>query len=142
MHYLEIYVNAISSSYQEHGEKLRQAQRRADDILGTLDSAASSAVSLQSSVLGTFGFRGWWPYIYCPMVSLVMGSYGLPPSATRNIVLVGLGEVAGYLVSNIADHMVVNINPNSTLFHGKQHSDMSSNIVTQDLPTFTHDYAF
>ena len=149
MHFIEAYVDSMSSMYHEHGEKLKQAQLRADQILGTLDSAASSATLFQSSVWRTFGFTGWWPYIYCPVASLVMGSYGLPPSASRNIVLVGLGEVAGYLVSNIANYIAFilpagepiktgGIDPNSVSFRGDLHSDADSIIDIQDLQTSTH----
>lgn len=38
------------------------------------------------------GLSRWVPYIFCPAASLVMGSYGLPPSTARNILLISLGE--------------------------------------------------
>lgn len=145
MHQLELYVDAMSSRYNEHGERLKEAQRKADQILGTLDSAASSVASFRSSISSTFSLKGWWPYIYCPVASLIMGSYGLPPSATRNIVLIGLGEIAGYLISNIAHHITVFLpverptetdgtRPNVTSFRENVQSDAEF-ISIQDLPS-------
>jgi hypothetical protein len=126
MHQLQIYVDAMSSRYNEHGKRLKEAQRRADEILGTLDSAASSAASFQNSISSTLGLKGWWPYIYCPLASLVMGSYGLPPSAMRNLVLVGLGEVVGYLVSNIADHIKASLLAEKSAGAGETESNITS----------------
>jgi hypothetical protein len=39
----------------------------------------------------------------CPAVSLVMGSYGLPPSILRNIGLIALGEAFGFMVASFDD---------------------------------------
>jgi len=39
----------------------------------------------------------------CPAVSLVMGSYGLPPSILRNIGLIALGEAFGFVVASFDD---------------------------------------
>lgn len=101
MEILTAYVNAITERYEEHGERLRKVQVKTDEILTTLDSAAYSAASLQASMSTTFAFRGWWPYIYSPVISLVFGSYGLSPSLTRNIALLGIGEVVGFIISTI-----------------------------------------
>lgn len=102
MRNLELQADGISARYDEHGEQLRQAQNSADQILSTLDAAATSASTFTSSFSNAFAIQGWWPYIYCPVASLMMGSYGLPPSAVRNVALVGLGEVAGFFVSNVS----------------------------------------
>lgn len=101
MEKLEAYLNAISTRYEEHGETLKQVQSRTDQILESLNSAASSAASLQSSMSATLGCRGWWPYIYSPAISLLMGSYGLPPSIARNFALLGLGEMVGFMIANM-----------------------------------------
>lgn len=100
MRNLELQANGISTQYDQHGEQLRQAQSSADQILSTLDTAATTATSFTASLSSAIGIQGWWPYIYCPAASLLMGSYGLPPSALRNIALVGLGEVAGFFISH------------------------------------------
>lgn len=81
-------MEALVSGYTEHDKKLKAAQARAEEILGTLDSVASSA---KTSLTRTLGLSGWWPYFYCPAASLFLGSYGLPPSAVRNIGLIALG---------------------------------------------------
>ncbi len=66
-----------------------------------LETTAASAISVHDSLspLRLAGGR-WWPYIVCPAASLVMGSYGLPPSAFRNLALVVLGELAGALLAS------------------------------------------
>lgn len=45
----------------------------------------------------------WWPYVICPAVSLVLGSYGLPPSMLRNLGLIAAGEAFGFVVASIDD---------------------------------------
>lgn len=99
---LELKANSMTSRYDAHDEQLRQAQSSTNRILETLDSATTSVSTFTTSFSSTFWFQGWWPYIYCPAASLIMGSYGLPPSAARNIALIGAGEIAGFLVSNIS----------------------------------------
>ena len=39
----------------------------------------------------------------CPAVSLVMGSYGLPPSILRNLGLVAVGEAFGFVIVSYED---------------------------------------
>lgn len=43
----------------------------------------------------------WWPYLVCPAVTLVMGSYGLPPSVLRNMGLIALGQFIGLLIDTV-----------------------------------------
>ena len=104
MNQLQSYVEDISARHHEHNEKLREAQGRTDEILGTLESIASSATSYESSIASPFGFPGLWPYIICPIGSLVLGSYGLQPSAQRNILLIASGEFFGFVLSRITRH--------------------------------------
>ena len=79
---------------------LVQARNITNEILDTLESTASSATEIKGSLLRDSGARGWWPFVICPTASLVMGSYGLPPSAFRNLGLVALGEVLGLVISS------------------------------------------
>ncbi|KAF4122189.1 Nuclear membrane fusion protein Kar5 [Geosmithia morbida] len=101
MKLIETYASSISTRYEEHGEALALARHKTDQILGSLDYAAESAASFHKSLSASFTFRGWLPYIYCPLISLVMGSYGLNPSLPRNIVLAGVGEVVGFVISHL-----------------------------------------
>jgi hypothetical protein len=48
---------------------------------------------MQSSLLHKYSASTWWPYIICPAISLVLGSYGLPPSVFRNLMLTAVGEL-------------------------------------------------
>ncbi|KAI5918019.1 hypothetical protein F4810DRAFT_693995 [Camillea tinctor] len=90
----------LSTQYNNHTSLLQQAQIKATDILYILEDTAASATIVGDSFL-KHSPTAWWPYIWCPAVSLVMGSYGLPPSALRNLGLFTLGEAIGYLVSNL-----------------------------------------
>lgn len=101
MDQLVVFVNTLATQYESHSESLNKAQQQAEEVLGTLESAAFSAISLQESMTRNFRLRGWWPYIYCPIASLVLGSYGLPPSAIRNLTLVGLGLFTKFLFAAI-----------------------------------------
>lgn len=77
---------------EEHDKKIEASNILADKLVTVLDAAATSAESFQSSMVSRMGLSGWWPFLYCPTVSLLLGSYGLPPSFLRNIGLFGLGE--------------------------------------------------
>ncbi|PHH69495.1 hypothetical protein CDD82_7714 [Ophiocordyceps australis] len=91
-------AKALALKYQDHHESLKQAHRIASHVQHILDSITESATSFRSSIIGGFGIGKWWPYIMCPAASLILGSYGLPPSAMRNILLIGLGEAAGLAI--------------------------------------------
>lgn len=76
-----------------------QAQNLTNDILDTLENSANSASNIQEALTQHYGGRNWWPYIICPVVFLVAGSYGLPPSALRNLGLLTLGGVVALTIS-------------------------------------------
>lgn len=88
---LEDRTKAVATATEEHDKKLEAANRLADKIATTLDSAAASASLFHSSFWSRVGLSGWWPFVYCPTASLLLGSYGLPPSLLRNVGLFGLG---------------------------------------------------
>jgi hypothetical protein len=88
---VEKRTESISTATEEHEKKLEAAGLLADKITSTLDSAATSATAFQSSFASQLGLSGWWPFIYCPTASLLLGSYGLPPSLVRNVGLFGIG---------------------------------------------------
>lgn len=89
---LEGFAHNLSLEHAHHQGSLKQAQSIAGQLMDTLESASSTATTLGTSMSSKLGFGEWVPYIFCPVVSLVMGSYGLPPSTGRNILLIGLGE--------------------------------------------------
>ncbi|KAK1771731.1 hypothetical protein QBC33DRAFT_554898 [Phialemonium atrogriseum] len=95
---------ALSTKYNHHSYLLRQAGNITEDILDSLVEAASTASSVNQSLFKASISTSWWPYIVCPTVALVMGSYGLPPSAFRNLGLIAFGELVGFLVSSF-DHI-------------------------------------
>lgn len=61
-------------------------------MLETLDEASAIATTVRGSIGGNQDIFAWWPYIVCPVFSLVLGSYRLPPSGIRNLGLVVLGK--------------------------------------------------
>ncbi|KAI0541986.1 hypothetical protein GGR58DRAFT_454703 [Xylaria digitata] len=91
--------DTLASEYDVHTSLLQQAQNITTDILDKLGDTATSADTLSNVFLKQRSIASWWPYIWCPVVSLVMGSYGLNPSILRNIGLIALGEAAGFIVS-------------------------------------------
>lgn len=92
--------NTLSSRYNDQTRLLMQANNLTNDILDTLESTATSASDIKNSFLRGNAAGGWWPYLVCPAVSIVMGSYGLPPSIIRNMGLLAFGELLGLLVSS------------------------------------------
>lgn len=81
----------MSSQYTQHQQNLEESQAKSESILGTLNRAEDSAEAIQHSFTKQWGLSSLWPYVFCPAATLVMGSYGLPPSAFRNMGLIAMG---------------------------------------------------
>ncbi|KAM0223956.1 hypothetical protein ACHAQD_003035 [Fusarium lateritium] len=96
---LEELADDLLVKYENHESRLDQALRKSNQVLDILDATAASATGLQGYVFGGFGLSRLWPYIFCPILSLAMGSYGLSPSLGRNLWLIGIGELMGMVVS-------------------------------------------
>lgn len=96
---LEGITQTFFSDFNAHSRLLVQASNMTTDMLDTLEATAAATSTIQNSIRGYGELGGWWPYIVCPAISLVMGSYGLPPSILRNIGLFTLGELVGAMVS-------------------------------------------
>lgn len=82
---------------------MNEARNLTNDILSTLEEVAENAAVIEEanrSLWSGFGFGGWMPYIVSPVVTLLLGSYGLAPSAIRNLGLVALGEAVVFSLSN------------------------------------------
>ncbi|KAI0907749.1 hypothetical protein F4823DRAFT_641072 [Ustulina deusta] len=90
--------DTLASKYDVHTDLLHQAQNITNEILDKLEDTAASAAVVGNLFLGQH-LKSWWPYIWCPVVSMVVGSYGLPPSMLRNIGLLALGETTGFIIS-------------------------------------------
>lgn len=90
----------LSSKHVHHAYHLQQASNITEDLLVTLEATASAACKVGSSVFERSVSANWWPYFLCPALSLVMGSYGLPPSILRNVGLLAAGELIGFVVSS------------------------------------------
>ncbi|KAI0113411.1 hypothetical protein F4814DRAFT_460520 [Daldinia grandis] len=94
-------TESLAVKYEDHASLLHQARNITNDILETLEDTAAEAANVGNSILKQSTVSSWWPYIWCPAVSLVLGSYGLPPSAMRNLALLTLGEAAGLTISSM-----------------------------------------
>ncbi|ETS78172.1 hypothetical protein PFICI_10234 [Pestalotiopsis fici W106-1] len=90
----------LTGKYDQHTHLLQGAQNMTQEILDTLEVTASSASTIGDTFARQSSVASWWPYVWCPAASLVMGSYGLAPSAARNLALVALGEIMGFVVSS------------------------------------------
>ncbi|KAI5467707.1 hypothetical protein BGZ63DRAFT_478074 [Mariannaea sp. PMI_226] len=97
MESLEGIANHLRSKFSHHEGQLGQVQQQAEQILVTLEVATASVESLRNSLFSGLNLSAVWPYIVCPIASLVMGSYRLEPSITRNLWLVGIGASGIYI---------------------------------------------
>lgn len=96
MEELSLLADLVADKHHSHQEMLQSAQNETAYLLASLEAASFSMGNLRAS-FSDLGSVGWWPYIICPAATLVLGSYRLQPSATRNILLLGVGE---YSVAN------------------------------------------
>lgn len=78
---------------------LKQANNITNDILDALEETAAVATWMNQSFFSNIAARSWWPFVLFPTASLIMGSYGLPPSIFRNIGLLVFGELIAFVVS-------------------------------------------
>ncbi|KJK81836.1 hypothetical protein H634G_03099 [Metarhizium anisopliae BRIP 53293] len=98
MEELSLLADLVADKHHSHQEMLQSAQNETAYLLASLEAASFSMGNLRAS-FSDLGSVGWWPYIICPAATLVLGSYRLQPSATRNILLLGVGEIAGFLMA-------------------------------------------
>ncbi|KAI1178362.1 hypothetical protein F4777DRAFT_538450 [Nemania sp. FL0916] len=90
---LEGKVDMLDSRMSAHADSLQQAENTTAKIHENLGRLATE-------FSGSGSFASLWPHIWCPLASLVLGSYGLPASLLRNVVLVVLGEATGFIISS------------------------------------------
>lgn len=94
-------TETLTTKFQDHSAFLHQANNVTNNLLDALHETAAVASSMQDSFLSRVANKSsWWPYIIFPTASLVLGSYGLPPSMLRNIGLLAFGEAVGFVVSS------------------------------------------
>jgi hypothetical protein len=93
-------TETLSAKLEDHSSMLKQANNITNDILDSLEETAAAAASITESFFLGATTRSWWPFFVFPTASLVMGSYGLPPSILRNLGLLAAGEFVGFLVSS------------------------------------------
>ncbi|KAG8423564.1 hypothetical protein J3458_000451 [Metarhizium acridum] len=98
MEELSLLADLVADKHHAHQEMLQSAKNETAHLLASLEAASFSMGNLRAS-FSDLGSVGWWPYIICPAASLVLGSYRLQPSITRNILLLGVGEIAGFLMT-------------------------------------------
>lgn len=93
-------TEALSTKFDDHSATLIQAKNITNEILGSLEGTAAAALSVNESLFNSAATRSWWPFVICPTASLVLGSYGLPPSILRNFGLLAFGEAIGFAISS------------------------------------------
>lgn len=94
----------LSSKFEDQVYAMDEARNITNEILETLDGVARSAAVIEDinrSRWGGFNLGSLMPYIVSPVATLLLGSYGLAPSAMRNLGLVALGEVVGFAASHL-----------------------------------------
>ncbi|KAK0641035.1 hypothetical protein B0T16DRAFT_357350 [Cercophora newfieldiana] len=95
---LLVTAKTLATDFDGHNQKLQQATNTTNDLLDTLEETTDTAATLTKTLSG-FGSGSWLPYIFCPALTVVIGSYGLTPSALRNFLLGALGEALGFFIS-------------------------------------------
>ncbi|KAM3484297.1 hypothetical protein MY8738_002289 [Beauveria namnaoensis] len=95
---LHKFSHEMYLSHSNHQDKLDSAHHSVMNILGALQGVESSTNRIHSTILRGPSWS-WWPHILCPVASLFLGSYRLAPSIARNLLLLGLGEIAGLTIS-------------------------------------------
>ncbi|KAJ4393243.1 hypothetical protein N0V93_002451 [Gnomoniopsis smithogilvyi] len=94
----------LLSKCEEHAFAITEAKNMTNEILEMLESVAGTAAVIEEAERSRWrdsGLGGWMPYIVSPATTLFLGSYGLAPSAVRNLCLVALGEIIGFSMTNI-----------------------------------------
>ncbi|KAI1356121.1 hypothetical protein F5Y01DRAFT_268572 [Xylaria sp. FL0043] len=127
----------LASKYDVHTNLLQQAQNITNEILDKLEDTAASAAAVSNGFMRQHDLRSWWPYIWCPVVSLVVGSYGLPPSMLRNIGLLALGETTGLIISYLPSLSLDLIRIPATKLAGPFISPLQATGVSQNLTNVT-----
>lgn len=97
-------TDSLSSKYADHASAIDEARNMTNEILETLEVVAGSAAIIENASRSQwrgFNLSTLLPYLISPVATLILGSYGLAPSAVRNLGLVALGEVIGFSVSHI-----------------------------------------
>ncbi|KAK2074579.1 hypothetical protein P8C59_008774 [Phyllachora maydis] len=89
----------LTSEHEAHAHALDAASNLTYDILDVLGKTATQAANMQQSVFRDVKVGGLWPHVVCPVISLIYGSYGLPPSLMRNVGLFAVGEAVALLTS-------------------------------------------
>lgn len=92
MQRLSDFQHNLITRATDNTDILVAAHNLTNDILDTLEVTAATASQVSHSVSTQSYTSSWWPYIWCPAASLVLGSYGLPPSIGRNFILLVLGQ--------------------------------------------------
>ncbi|KAK2603502.1 hypothetical protein QQS21_004271 [Conoideocrella luteorostrata] len=103
MQKLSRLAEAVTDKQISHEGLLKSTYNRTLQIVSSLETATLSISTLQTP-LTQLGGISWWPYIICPVASLIFGSYGLQPSITRNMILLGAGEIAGFMMASASTY--------------------------------------
>lgn len=111
MENLQEFADVVLDKQTLQNKILESTHNQTLTLLSSLEFATVSIGALQKPLV-KLSTAIWWPYIICPVASLTLGSYGLQPSLVRNLLLLGAGEFAGFLVSfasTYKSHEAVNL---------------------------------
>lgn len=106
-------AESLTSKYKDQAHAITEAKNMTNEILETLEGVAGTAAMIEEADRSRWGGSGigkWVPYIISPVATLLLGSYGLAPSAMRNLGLLVLGELVGFSVTHL-DRFKVPVGP-------------------------------
>ena len=90
MELLSDLADGLSRKQQAQSDILDSAKNKTRAFMEQLNAVSQSIETFHKPIFESK--LDWWPYVACPAATLVLGSYGLAPSAVRNLALVGVGK--------------------------------------------------
>ncbi|KAL8393642.1 hypothetical protein RB595_003397 [Gaeumannomyces hyphopodioides] len=88
----------LASKYENHTNSIQSVHNLTQNLVGTLTDANTMASNAKNALLSWTS--NWLPYALYPVVFVLGGSYGLPPSIFRNLWLAALSEGVAVTVSS------------------------------------------
>jgi hypothetical protein len=90
-------LKEYSQMVANHTEQMFEVKEKTETIQDSLDRVAVSVTAVQEASSAALV----WPHVVFPGVAIVVGSYGLPASTARNLVLMIIGMSQNWYKSRL-----------------------------------------
>lgn len=88
----------LALKYEKHTYSIQSVHNLTQNLVGTLTDANTLASNAKNALFSWTS--NWLPFAFYPVVFVLAGSYGLPPSIVRNLWLAALSEGVALTVSS------------------------------------------